>query len=121
MGQKAETMNFVYVVDDHNRLIDDMIIGTLLLADEDQKVSELIDNHFVAITTTTTKEDAIHYFEKYDRAALPIITEAGVLVGIVTIDDIIDEIEQQTTEDIQKFGDWKPGPSLHPNQLDRND
>lgn len=74
----------------------------------DQKVSELIDNHFVAITTTTTKEDAIHYFEKYDRAALPIITEAGVLVGIVTIDDIIDEIEQQTTEDIQKFGDWKP-------------
>ncbi len=97
-------MNFVYVVDDHNRLIDDMIIGTLLLADENQKVSELIDNHFVAITTTTTKEDAIHYFEKYDRAALPIITEGGVLVGIVTIDDIIDEIEQQTTEDIQKFG-----------------
>ncbi|WP_407481900.1 magnesium transporter [Elizabethkingia meningoseptica] len=104
VGKKAETMNFVYVVDDHNRLIDDMIIGTLLLADENQKVSELIDNHFVAITTTTTKEDAIHYFEKYDRAALPIITEGGVLVGIVTIDDIIDEIEQQTTEDIQKFG-----------------
>ncbi|NAW50144.1 magnesium transporter [Elizabethkingia argentiflava] len=104
VGKKAETMNFVYVVDEHNRLIDDIIIGTLLLADEDQKVSELIDHHFVAITTTTSKEDAIHYFEKYDRAALPIITESGVLVGIVTIDDILDEIEQQTTEDIQKFG-----------------
>jgi len=104
VGKKAETMNFIYVVDDNNRLIDDMIVGTLLLANEEQKVSELIDNHFVAITTTTSREDAIHYFEKYDRAALPIVTEAGVLVGIVTIDDILDEIEQQTTEDIQKFG-----------------
>jgi magnesium transporter len=73
------------------------------LEEEDTLVSDITDNHFVAITTTT-KEDAVTYFEKYDRAALPIITEAGVLVGIVTIDDILDQIEQQNTEDIQKFG-----------------
>lgn len=104
VGSKVETMNHLYVVDEKNRLIDDLMIGSLLLADEDQLVSELTDNHFVAITTTTSKEDAVPYFEKYDRTALPIVTEAGVLVGIVTIDDILDQIEQQNTEDIQKFG-----------------
>lgn len=104
VGRKVETMNHLYVVDEKNRLIDDLTIGTLLLEEEDVLVSELADNHFVAITTTTSKEDTVSYFEKYDRTALPIVTEAGVLVGIVTIDDILDQIEQQNTEDIQKFG-----------------
>ncbi|WP_294310088.1 magnesium transporter [uncultured Chryseobacterium sp.] len=104
VGSKVETMNYLYVVDERNRLIDDIALGSLLLAEEDTMVADITDNHFVAITTTTSKEDAVQYFEKYDRAALPIITEAGVLVGIVTIDDILDQIEQQNTEDIQKFG-----------------
>ncbi len=104
VGKRMETMNHLYVVDERNQLIDDIAIGSLLLAEEDTLISELTDNHFVAITTTTSKEDAVQYFEKYDRTALPIITESGVLVGIVTIDDILDQIEQQNTEDIQKFG-----------------
>ena len=104
VGKKMETLNHLYVVDERNVLIDDIAIGSLLLAEEDTLVSEITDNHFVAITTTTTKEDAVQYFEKYDRTALPIVTEAGVLVGIVTIDDILDQIESQNTEDIQKFG-----------------
>ncbi len=104
VGRKVETLNYLYVVDERNRLIDDLDIRNLLLADEDQLVSDLTDSHYVAITTTTSKEDAVQYFEKYDRNALPIVTEAGVLVGIVTIDDILDQIEQQNTEDIQKFG-----------------
>ncbi|WP_317196421.1 magnesium transporter [Chryseobacterium sp. RR2-3-20] len=104
VGKRVETINHLYVVDERNRLIDDLQLGSLLLVEEDTLVSELTDNHFVAITTTTSKEDAVQYFEKYDRTALPIITEAGVLVGIVTIDDILDQIEQQNTEDIQKFG-----------------
>ncbi|WP_228411667.1 magnesium transporter [Chryseobacterium sp.] len=104
VGKKVETMNHLYVVDERNRLIDDLAIGNLLLADEDQLVSEITDNYFVAIPTVTSKEDAVSYFEKYDRTALPIVTESGVLVGIVTIDDILDQIEQQNTEDIQKFG-----------------
>ena len=104
VGKKVETLNYLYVVDERNHLIDDLDIRNLLLADEDQLVSELTDHHFVAIKTTTSREDAVQYFEKYDRNALPIITEAGVLVGIVTIDDILDQVEQQNTEDIQKFG-----------------
>ena len=104
VGKRVETMNHLYVVDERNRLIDDIALGSLLLAEEDTLISDMTDNHFVAITTVTSKEDAVTYFEKYDRTALPIITEAGVLVGIVTIDDILDQIEQQNTEDIQKFG-----------------
>ena len=104
IGGKVETMHYLYVVDANNVLIDDLDIRILLLAEEDQQVSELTDNHFVAIHTTTTKEEAVSYFEKYDRSAMPIITESGVLVGIVTIDDILDQIESQNTEDIQKFG-----------------
>lgn len=103
-GKKAETLNYIYVVDTHNKLIDDLKIGQLLLADENTLISELIDHTFVSITTTTDMEDAFDIFEKYDRSALPIITEKGVLVGIVTFDDILDKIKERDTEDIQKFG-----------------
>ena len=104
VGKKAETLNFVYVVDDENKLIDDLRIGQLLMAEPSSKISELMDRHVLAITTTTPIEEAVETFDKYDRSALPIITENGVLVGIVTFDDILDRIQEQTTEDIHKFG-----------------
>lgn len=103
-GKKAETLNYIYIVDDNNVLIDDLKIGELLLADEDTMIAELIDHNFVSITTTTPMEEAFDTFEKYDRSALPITTEKGVLVGIVTFDDILDKIKERDTEDIQKFG-----------------
>lgn len=106
-GKKAETLNFVYVVDDENKLIDDLRIGQLLLAEPDTKISELMDRHVLAITATTPIQEAIEIFDKYDRSALPIITEGGVLVGIVTFDDILDRVQEQTTEEIQKFGGTK--------------
>ncbi|WP_313111626.1 magnesium transporter [Aequorivita sediminis] len=106
-GKKAETLNFVYVVDNENKLIDDLRIGQLLLADSDTEISELMDRHVLAITSTTAVEDAVEIFDKYDRSALPIITESGVLVGIVTFDDILDRVQEQTTEEIQKFGGTK--------------
>lgn len=103
-GKKAETLNFIYVVDAHNKLIDDLKIGQLLMSEPDTTIAELMDNSFVSITTITPMEQAFETFEKYDRSALPIITENGVLVGIVTFDDIIDKIKERDTEDIQKFG-----------------
>lgn len=103
-GKKAETLNFIYVVDDDLKLIDDIKIGKFLLADNDIKVEKLMDYDFVSLKSTMSKEDAIQMFEKYDREALPVTTENGVLLGIVTIDDILDTIEERDTEDIQKFG-----------------
>jgi magnesium transporter len=103
-GKKAETLNFVYVVDSNNVLIDDLRIGELLLSDENKQISELQDNSFVSITTTQTVEEGLTIFDKYEREALPIITENGTLVGIVTFDDLLSQIEQRDTEDMQKFG-----------------
>jgi magnesium transporter len=104
VGKKAETLNFVYVVDDDFKLIDDIHIGKVLMAEESQSIESLMDYHYINLTTTQNKEDAIELFEKYDRAALPVVSENGVLVGIVTFDDVLDVMEKRDTEDIQKFG-----------------
>lgn len=103
-GKKAETLNFVYVIDNQNKLIDDIQIGKLLMADDEKTIESIIDYNFQSLTTTMNKEDAISFFEKYDRSALPVVTEDGVLVGIVTVDDILDQIEKINTEDFQKLG-----------------
>lgn len=103
-GKKAETLNFVYVVDKNNKLIDDLKIGQLLMAESTATISDLMDFDFVAIKTTTPTEQAFKTFDKYDRSAIPIITENGILVGIVTFDDIIEKMKDRDTEDIQKFG-----------------
>lgn len=103
-GKKAETLNFVYVVNDKNKLIDDLRIGQLLMAEDDTLIAELMDKNFIAIRTTEKIEESLTIFDKYDREALPIITEKGILVGIVTFDDLLEQIEQRDTEDMQKFG-----------------
>jgi len=103
-GKKAETLNYIYIVDQANKLIDDLRIGELLMAEREDTLSKLMDKSFISITTTTPIETALDIFEKYDRSALPITTEKGVLVGIVTSDDILDRMKERDTEDIQKFG-----------------
>ena len=103
-GKKAETLNFVYVVNDKNKLIDDLRIGQLLMAEDTTLIEELIDKNFIAIRTTEKIEESLAIFDKYDREALPIVTEKGILVGIVTFDDLLEQIEQRDTEDMQKFG-----------------
>ncbi len=103
-GEKAETLNFVYVVDEENKLVDDLRIGQLLMADENTVLSTLMDRSFIAITSTQKLEEGLKIFEKYEREALPIISEHGILVGIVTFDDIMDKIAERDTEDIHKFG-----------------
>jgi magnesium transporter len=103
-GKKAETLNFVYVVNDKNKLIDDLRIGQLLMAEDTTLIEELMDKNFIAIRTTEKIEESLAIFDKYDREALPIVTEKGILVGIVTFDDLLEQIEQRDTEDMQKFG-----------------
>ena len=103
-GKKAETLNHLYIVDKNNHLVDDIRIGKLLMAEVEDKIESLMDYQFVSLTTTMSRDEAIEMFDKYDRAVMPVVSESGVLVGIVTFDDIIDEIEKRDTEDIQKFG-----------------
>jgi magnesium transporter len=103
-GQDSETLNVIYVVDDRGKLIDDLRIREFLLKPLDTKVSEIRDQNFVELNVTDSQENALNIFRKYDRTALPVVDNAGVLVGIVTTDDMLDVAEEEATEDIQKFG-----------------
>ncbi len=101
-GKNKETLNIVYVIDDRGKLIDDIKIKNILLAPVDQPISELMDENFVALHVYDDQEIAVEAFKKYDRVALPVIDKAGILIGIVTVDDVFDIAEEETTEDIQK-------------------
>ena len=103
-GKNSETLNVVYVVDSEWRLIDDIKIKEILLASPQQRIDELMDNQFVALNAADDQEVAIKTFRDYDRVALPVINAEGVLIGIVTVDDILDVEEEEVTEDFQKFG-----------------
>src|SRR5216110_3013751 len=103
-GSDSETLNFIYVVDMRGKLIDDVRMREFLLRPLTTKVSEIRDQAFVALNVGDSQQDALNVFRKYDRAALPVVDSSGVLVGIVTIDDMLDVAEQEATEDIQKFG-----------------
>src|ERR671925_276569 len=103
-GRDSETLNFVYVVDDRGKLIDDVRMREFLLRPLTTKVSEIRDQSFAALNVTDSQQEALNVFRKYDRAALPVLDSNDVLVGIVTSDDMLDVAEEEATEDIQKIG-----------------
>jgi magnesium transporter len=103
-GQDSETLNVIYVVDERGKLIDDLRMREFLLRPLEAKVSDIRDQSFTALKVADSQEDALNTFRKYDRTALPVVDSNGVLVGIVTIDDMLDVAEKEATEDIQKLG-----------------
>lgn len=103
-GQDSETLNVIYVVDQQGLLVDDVRIREFLLAPLDRRVSELMDRRFVALKATDDQETAVGVFRKYDRSALPVTDSAGMLIGIVTIDDVLDVAEATATREIQRIG-----------------
>ena len=103
-GQDSETLNVIYVTDERGRLIDDIRIREVLLPPVETIVRDLHDASYVALKATDLAEEAIEVFKKYDRNTLPVTNGEGRLLGIVTIDDMLDVQEAETTEDIQKLG-----------------
>jgi magnesium transporter len=103
-GKDIETLNVIYVTDDKGLLLDDIRLGVLVLAKPDQLVSALNDASLVSIPATATRDEVVATFEKYDRIALPVTDSRGVLVGMITVDDVLDVAEQKATEEIQGLG-----------------
>ncbi len=103
-GHNSETLNVIYIVDNNWKLIDDIRIREIILADPGQSISELLDNRFVSLNAYDDQEKAVRIFRDHDRVALPVTDSNGVLLGIVTFDDIMDVEEEETTEDFHKFG-----------------
>jgi magnesium transporter len=102
-GSDAETISYVYVTDSSGRLIDDILIRKVLLADPDETVASVMDHRFEALSAFDDREEAVRQIARYDRFALPVVDSQGVLVGIVTADDVADVAEKEATEDMQKL------------------
>ncbi len=100
----SETLNVIYIVDNNWKLLDDIRIKELILASPQQKIGELMDSKFVALNAMDDQERAIKIFRDYDRVALPVTNADGILIGIVSFDDIMDVVEEESTEDFHKFG-----------------
>jgi len=103
-GQDSETLNVIYVVDDHGILIDDIRIRELLLTSPQNRVADLMDRRFVALNAADDQSTAVTTFRREDRSALPVTDSTGVLIGIVTIDDVLDVAEAAATKEIQRIG-----------------
>ncbi|MBN2010044.1 magnesium transporter [candidate division KSB1 bacterium] len=101
-GRDAETINIVYITDDKGTLIDDIPLRRLILGDPQASVETIMDRNFVAINAHEDQERAARMIQHYNVTALPVIDQDGILLGIVTVDDIIDVIEEEVTEDVHK-------------------
>lgn len=106
-GKDSETLNVIYIVDNDWKLVDDIRIKELLLASPQQKIEELMDRRFIALNAMDDQESAIKTFRDYDRVALPVINAEGTLIGIVSVDDMMDVVEEESTEDFHKFGSFQ--------------
>ncbi|MCW8818202.1 MAG: magnesium transporter [Ignavibacteriaceae bacterium] len=102
-GADSETLNVIYVINGKGVLIDDIRIREIILSSPDKKIIDLMDENFIALNVHNDQEKAVEVFKKYDRIALPVVDNSGVLIGIVTVDDVLDIAEEEATEDIQKL------------------
>ena len=103
-GRDSETMSMIYVINEQGRLCDDLRIRQILLAAPETLILDLMDSRFAALKATDDRETAVEMFKETDLSALPVTDTQGALLGIVTVDDILDVAEEEATEDFQKMG-----------------
>ncbi len=107
-GLDKETIYTCYVIDDKKHLVGVLPLRTLLFADEDKLVEELMEEDVISISTLDDQEEAANLFRKYSFISLPVVDGENRLVGIITVDDIVDVIDEETTEDMEKMAALLP-------------
>ncbi|MBN1620792.1 magnesium transporter [candidate division WOR-3 bacterium] len=107
-GKDSETIVMVYIIDDKGKLLDDLPLRSLIMAQPKTLVKTLLDGRYVALHSLQDQEDAVNVFKKYDLYALPVVDSDGVILGIVTADDILDISEEEATEDFHKGAAVRP-------------
>ncbi|VTQ03540.1 Magnesium transporter mgtE [Sphingobacterium daejeonense] len=103
-GSASETIDVLYVIDSDGKLVDDVKIKDILLAEPDTKVEDLIDNRLISLHADDPQEEAVTIFRMNNRVALPVVDEQDIMLGIVTIDDILWVANEEYTEDMQRMG-----------------
>lgn len=104
IAKSSETIDVIYVVDDKGELIDDLRIRDIILASPDKKIDQIIDGRVVALNVNDDQENASEVFKMNNRVALPVTDDNNILLGIVTIDDMLWVANEEFSEDIQKIG-----------------
>ena len=103
IGLDSETVNVCYVLDQQRVLVGTVALRTLLIRDEDDQIGDIMQENVVKIRTNTDQEEAARMFQKYDFTVLPVVDQEDRMVGIITIDDVVDIIQEEATEDIEKM------------------
>lgn len=103
-ANRGETVNFIFVTDDRGRLLDAIKLKDFILARQDAKVESLMDEEYYSVQASADREEAVQVIQRYDINTLAVTDKTGVLLGIVTVDDIMDVAEEETTEDFHKLG-----------------
>lgn len=101
-GRGSETINVVYVVDEGWRLVDALELRRFIFAEPDETVEAIMDGRFVSVRASDDREEAVRVMQRYDLDALPVVDSDGVLVGIVTTDDVLDVAQEEATEDFHR-------------------
>lgn len=102
--QDSDTANVIYVVDENGMLLDDIPVRRLVLNDPAKHISDIMDGVAIRLNVADSTDEAISKFKQYDRNVLPVTNNENLLIGVITIDDLIDVAEQKTTREIQRFG-----------------
>lgn len=119
-GREDETADTVFVVDAEWRLLDDLPLRRFVLTDPRRLVGDIMDEQYVSLRANTDREEAVRMMRRFDRVALPVVDSDGILVGIVTVDDVLDVAEEEATEDFHRTsaiapvreGYWQAGVAL---------
>ncbi len=103
VGLDSETVNICYVVDKEKILVGTVALRYLILHQSDEIIGDFMNDNVISINTMTDQEEAARMFQKYDFTAMPVVDNEGRMVGIITIDDVVDIIEEEATEDMEKM------------------
>jgi magnesium transporter len=103
-GQVTDMLNFLFVVDDQGKLIDDINLKEFLIVDPSLPVEKLMDRQFLALSANDAQTETISIFKNNSRFALPVVNETGVLLGVVTADDVLRLAEKENTREFQRIG-----------------
>lgn len=101
-GRDSETISIIYVTDAEWKLLDALELQKFILNDPQVSISEIMDHSFVSLAVHEDREEAVHMMLRYDLLALPVVDSEGVLLGVVTFDDVMDVAEEEATEDFHK-------------------
>ncbi|HHV93888.1 MAG TPA: magnesium transporter, partial [Firmicutes bacterium] len=113
VGEDAEFISYVYVLNPRGQLVDVVSIKELILASPETKLSELVSKNPIFVRADSDQEEAARLLSQYDFLAIPVVDADNRMVGIISVDDLVDVIQDEATEDIQKLGGSEPLPEAY--------